>query len=80
METTIKDITKNLETLPKELLNQVNEYVDFLKEVCLNDEAEIPQWQKDEVSRRKYELKLNPENFVSEQEMNSYLKELENES
>lgn len=79
METTIKDIEKNLETLPKELLNQVNEYVSFLKEIS-NDTAKIPQWQKDEVARRKYELKLHPENFVNEQEMDSYLKELENES
>lgn len=80
METTIKDITKNLETLPKELLEQVNEYVDFLKEVSLNNRKEIPLWQKDEVEQRKYQLKLHPENFVSEQEMNSYLKELEDES
>lgn len=60
METTIKDITKNLETLPKELLNQVNEYVDFLKD-CLNVKTEISQWQKDEVMRRKKDAEENPD-------------------
>lgn len=32
MEITIKDLENNLKTLPKELLGNVNDYIDFLKE------------------------------------------------
>jgi len=78
MEITIKDIEKNLQSLPKEFLNQVNDYVDFLKEISSNQN--IPQWQKDEVMRRKYEMEAHPENTVSEQEMNYFLDELEDEN
>jgi hypothetical protein len=31
MEITIKDLENNLKTLPKELLGNVNDYIDFLK-------------------------------------------------
>lgn len=60
METTIKEIEKNLQTLPKELLAQVNEYVEFLKEIT-SSKPKIPQWQIDEVMRRKKEAEENPE-------------------
>jgi len=59
MEITIKDIEKNLQSLPKEFLNQVNDYVEFLKEISSNQN--VPQWQKDEVMRRKKEAEENPE-------------------
>ena len=36
MEITIKDLEKNLKTLPKELLGNVNDYIDFLKEKYLD--------------------------------------------
>ena len=38
MEITIKDLENNLKTLPKELLGNVNDYIDFLKEKNLNKE------------------------------------------
>ena len=38
MEITIKDLENNLKTLPKELLGNVNDYIDFLKEKYLNKE------------------------------------------
>lgn len=31
MQITLKEINKNLESLPKELFEQVNDYIDFLK-------------------------------------------------
>lgn len=80
METTIKDIEKNLQDLSPELLIQVNDYIEFLKERYLISQSEIPQWQKEEVLRRKYEMEKHPENIVSEEEMKYFLDELENES
>ena len=38
MEITIKDLENNLKTLPKELLGNVNDYIDFLKEKYLTKE------------------------------------------
>ena len=38
MEITIKDLENNLKTLPKELLGNVNDYIDFLKEKYLSKE------------------------------------------
>jgi hypothetical protein len=38
MEITIKDLEKNLKTLPKELLGNVNDYIDFLKEKYISKE------------------------------------------
>lgn len=43
MEITIKDIEQNLRILPENLLNQVNDYVDFIKDTF---SGEIPEWQK----------------------------------
>ena len=39
MEITIKDLEKNLKTLPKELLGNVNDYIDFLKEKYISKES-----------------------------------------
>ena len=39
MEITIKDLEKNLKTLPKELLGNVNDYTDFLKEKYISKES-----------------------------------------
>ena len=36
MEITIKDLENSLKTLPKELLGNVNDYIDFLKEKYYN--------------------------------------------
>ena len=40
MEITIKDLENNLKTLPKELLGNVNDYIDFLKEKYLTKEKD----------------------------------------
>ncbi|WP_367916045.1 hypothetical protein [Leadbetterella sp. DM7] len=74
MEVTIKDIERNLRTLPENLLNQVNDYVDFLKDVFSEN---IPEWQKEEVLKRKREMDNHPEIAISEQDMSLFLKELE---
>ena len=39
MEITIKDLEKNLKTLHKELLGNVNDYIDFLKEKYISKES-----------------------------------------
>lgn len=82
MEITIKDIQHNLQTLPKELFQNVNDYIEFLKEKYSKDAVaeEIPEWQKEEVARRIKYGQENPNSFVAESEMDIYLKQLENES
>jgi len=78
MEITVKDIESNLETLPKEFFYQVYDFIDFLKYKHLNDKQyEIPDWQKEEVRRRVKYSQEHPESFVSESEMDDYLKDLE---
>ena len=76
MEVTIKDIEQNLRTLPENLLNQVNDYVDFLKDTFSGN---VPEWQKKEVLKRKKEMDRHPESAVSEQDMSLFLKKLESE-
>lgn len=79
MEITVKDIQSNLETLPKEFLNEVNDFIDFLKHKHFKErEYEVPEWQKNEVRRRMDYAQNNPQSFVSEPEMNNYLNDLEN--
>lgn len=73
MEVTIKDIEKNLEKLPKEYLSQVNEFINYLKEQKSLGE-EIPQWQIYEIQKRRKELLDHPENIVSEEDMDYFLK------
>ncbi|MET3732189.1 hypothetical protein [Moheibacter stercoris] len=73
MEVTIKDIEKNLEKLPKEYLTQVNDFINYLKEQKSLDE-EIPQWHIYEVQKRRKELLDHPENIVSEEDMDYFLK------
>lgn len=73
MEVTIKDIEKNLEKLPKEYLTHVNDFINYLKEQKSLDE-EIPQWQIYEVQKRRKELLDHPENIVSEEDMDYFLK------
>lgn len=73
MEVTIKDIEKNLEKLPKEYLTQVNDFINYLKEQKSLGE-EIPQWQIYEIQKRRKELLDHPENIVSEEDMDYFLK------
>ncbi|MBD8082431.1 hypothetical protein [Chryseobacterium caseinilyticum] len=78
MEVTLKDIENNLETLPKEFLNQVNDFIDFLKyKLFKHVEYEVPEWQKDEVKRRVKYAQEHPESLISESEMDNYLNDLE---
>lgn len=81
MEITIKDLENNLKTLPKELLGNVNDYIDFLKEKYLSKKEEflVPEWQKEETRKRASFLQEHPESIVSETEMNTFLNELEDE-
>lgn len=53
MEITIKDLEKKLKTLPEELLENVNDYIDFLKsKYKKNDWAEdLTDFQKKSVEK-----------------------------
>lgn len=78
MEITLKDIETNLETLPKEFLHDVNDFIDFLKYKYLKEKQyEVPEWQKEETKRRMDYSRNNPQSFVSESEMDDYLNDLE---
>lgn len=80
MEITIDKIKANLESLPESFYSEVNDFIDFLKDKHRRaNPNEIPEWQKEEVARREEYTRNNPQNFVSESEMNDYLKDLENE-
>lgn len=81
MEITAKEIQSNLETLPKEFLNQVNDFIDFLKYKHFKEKQyEVPEWQKEEVRSRVQYSQDHPESLVSESEMNDFLNNLERES
>lgn len=53
MEITIKDLEKNLKTLPKELLGNVNDYIDFLKEKYLDKDwaNQLSDSQKESIKK-----------------------------
>lgn len=53
MEITIKDLEKNLKTLPKELLGNVNDYIDFLKEKYLDKDwaNQLSETQKKSIEK-----------------------------
>ncbi len=57
MEITIKDLENNLKTLPKELLGNVNDYIDFLKEKYTKIKEE-----------KIYNLSENQKNILNSQE------------
>ncbi|WP_294199742.1 MULTISPECIES: hypothetical protein [Chryseobacterium] len=80
MEVTINEIKANLESLPESFYSEVNDFIDFLKDKHRRANSnEIPEWQKEEVRKRAEYARNNPLSFVSESEMNDYLKDLENE-
>ncbi len=79
MEVTINEIKANLESLPESFYSEVNDFIDFLKDKHRRANSnEIPEWQKEEVRKRAEYARNNPLSFVSESEMNDYLKDLEN--
>jgi len=78
MDITIKEIEKNLKTLPKELFGQVNDYIEFLKHKHFKGKQyEVSEWQKEETQRRVDYFRNDPHSFVSESEMNDYLNDLD---
>lgn len=81
MEITINEIKANLESLPESFYSEVNDFIDFLKDKHRKANSnEIPEWQKEEVRRRIKYAQQNPQSFVSESEMEDYIKNLENEN
>lgn len=76
MEITLKEIEKNLLTLPDNLWGQVNDFVIFLKQKYSDD---LPQWQKDELKKREYFISENPSSIIKEAEMEYFLNNLDNE-
>ena len=62
MEITIKDLEKNLKTLPKELLGNVNDYIDFLKEKYISKES------KNSPKEETFKLTENQKKILDSQE------------
>lgn len=62
MEITIKDLENDLKTLPKELLQQVGDYVAFLKFKYSESSKknELEEWQKEVLDERLRYLEENP--------------------
>lgn len=75
MEITIRDLYENIDSLPKSLYKQVNDYLKFLKFQSNNSEDyEVPQWQIDETNRR---IKFAEENPDSLLDFDEFMKEFE---
>ncbi|MEY8761773.1 DUF2281 domain-containing protein [Chryseobacterium tongliaoense] len=78
MEITLKDLENNIRTLPENFYEEVNDFIDFLKQKHFKRKHdEVPEWQKEEVRRRVNYAENNPQSFVSESEMDHYLNDLE---
>ncbi len=78
MEITLKDLEDNIRTLPENFYEEVNDFIDFLKQKHFKSKSNhIPEWQKEETGRRAEYLRENPQSFVSESEMDDYLNNLE---
>ena len=68
MEITIKDLENNLKTLPKELLGNVNDYIDFLKEKYLTKDWANQLSETQKKSIKKGILDIENENIISHEE------------
>ena len=68
MEITIKDLENNLKTLPKELLGNVNDYIDFLKEKYLTKDWANQLKETQKKSIEKGILDIENENIISHEE------------
>jgi len=78
MEVTLKHLENNIRTLPENFYGEVNDFIDFLKHKHFKGkEYEVPEWQKEEVRRRREYTQEHPQSFVSESEMDNYLNDLE---
>jgi hypothetical protein len=54
--TALKHVSDKLKNLPDSLIEEVESYIDFLVFKHSQENNQIPQWHKDEVSKR---VKLN---------------------
>ena len=61
METTVKSLEEDLKTLPKELLQKVSDYIDFLKFKYSQNSTnpELDYWQKEILDDRIRDLEEN---------------------
>jgi DNA replication initiation complex subunit (GINS family) len=81
MPITIKHLEDNIKTLPEDLYDEVNDFVDFLKfkYSSIENHNDIPDWQIEETSKRLKYISENPTSIVSESEMNVYISTLKDE-
>lgn len=81
MPITIKKLEENIKTLPEDLYDEVNDFVDFLKfkYSSIKNHNEIPDWQIEETNKRIKYISENPTSIVSESEMSDYIATLKDE-
>jgi DNA replication initiation complex subunit (GINS family) len=81
MAITIKHLEENIKTLPEDLYDEVNDFVDFLKfkYSSIDNHNEIPDWQIEETNKRLKYISENPTSIVSESEMSEYIATLKDE-
>lgn len=81
MPITIKKLEENIKTLPEDLYDEVNDFVDFLKfkYSAKDNEIEVPDWQIEETNKRLKYISKNPTSIVSESEMSDYIATLKDE-
>lgn len=81
MAITIKHLEENIKTLPEDLYDEVNDFVDFLKfkYSSIENQNEVPDWQIEETNKRLKYISENPTSIVSESEMSDYIASLKDE-
>lgn len=81
MPITIKHLEENIKTLPEDLYDEVNDFVDFLKfkYSSIENHNDIPDWQIEESNKRLKYISENPTSIVSESEMSTYIATLKDE-
>lgn len=81
MAITIKHLEENIKTLPEDLYDEVNDFVDFLKfkYSSIENQNEVPDWQIEETNKRLKYISENPTSIVSESEMSDYIATLKDE-
>ena len=81
MAITIKHLEDNIKTLPEDLYDEVNDFVDFLKfkYSAIENQNEVPDWQIEETNKRLKYISENPSSIVSESEMSEYIATLKDE-
>ncbi|WDF47916.1 hypothetical protein PQ459_05400 [Chryseobacterium sp. KACC 21268] len=81
MAITIKHLEDNIKTLPADLYDKVNDFVDFLKfkYSAIENQNEVPDWQIEETNKRLKYISENPTSIVSESEMSDYIATLKDE-